>query len=338
MATQPEATPTEPQADPMEALASEVGDIFGVTSAPEPAAPAPNEAPLAPEPAPPGEGVVAPSPSPEPAAPAAPAPQPAPPGQELTPAQPAPGAQPAPAPAEPNAQALELASMRATIADLQQKLQQQQPAQPAPAQPGGQPGQPGSDPAEEAPPQYGLVIPEQVGAAILSDDPQQNIQGITALINGLAGVIHKNVRQEFAQKLGTVETRLAEAVRAPQEQARREALQAEYYAEFPQHKNPVVQTILSWEAAAMAAQYPDAPWDANYRAVLGARVNAKIAELTGAAPAAPAPTAPAPAPVTPAPAKPAAFTPTTPRTEGALPSFGSETEAQVADVFSFPTG
>jgi len=331
--------------DPLAALANEVGEVFGVTKAPD-SAPAPAE-PAAPAEAPPlgeatpptaapGEGAVAPSPSPAPEAPqgAAPAPQPS--GLEVpsgqVPAAPAPG-QPAPAaPPAPNEAALELASLRAQVTSLEQRLAaagtQPKPASPA-AQPGQQPGQPGSSPEEETPPQYGFVIPDQLGAALTSENPQEVLQGITVLVNSLAANIHKALRQEYSGRLATMRSEIESAVRAPQIAAQKEQMQNEYFTDFPQHKNPLIQPILEQTASELAAQFPGAVWDANYRAALGSRVNAKLLQL-GVPTGAPAPT---PAPTAPTPAKPAAFTPTAPRQDSIVPTADASVEGQVAEVF-----
>ena len=182
-------------ADDPAALEADVMDVFQlapISGAPAEAAPeAP--APAAPSPPPPGPAPVAPPPpgegaGPVPPAPAAPAPaSPPPPGLEA----PAPAAPTPPPPPVVDEAALRTASLEAQNLALQAEIDRIRGATPAtPAPPGPpQPGQPGADGQPEEV-RYALSIPDPLFDAIMSEDPAQNRQGMTILVNSLATNIH----------------------------------------------------------------------------------------------------------------------------------------------------
>lgn len=282
----------------LESMEADVAELFGIgerTAEPAVQAGGGADAPASNTPAEPaGETGSAPSsPAEPPAAPAAPAAAPATPAAS-TPAEPtapAPTAPPAAAPPNaapsaqppvaPTAEALKVQSLEATVEGLQAEIARLR-ASPvaAPAQAAGNAtGENGEAP--EALPQYRLSLPQQVATAIQSDDPAQQIAGINHMMNSLATIVHANVRKEvqetIQQALSSVSQSDAEAARAQQISSGQE----QYYAAFPDHKNPLILPLIQAEARDMVAQFPNLQWGADYIAALGQRVNERVAKLTG---------------------------------------------------------
>lgn len=260
-------------------------------------------------------------PTPPPATPAAPAPStgtpPAAPAAAPAPTEP-PAAAPTPTPGLVDEQALRTASLTAQVDALKRErdalLASQQSGTPTAASPGQ---------AEPEVPayRYALTIPKPVQDALLSEDPQQNITAINAIVNDLGTIVHNTVvtqiraevKESFqnlsnmAENLGQSETRGAAI----------ENSKKEYYTLFPTHENPLVLPILQAESQKLASEFPQLKWDANYANALGARVNAAIAAISGQ----PAPVAePAPAPGQAPPARPAAMLPSGQRAAPVTPS------------------
>ncbi len=293
-----------------DASAAEIASVFDLPSdapaaevvtpptAAEPAAgsvaPAPAAAPL------PGVGEhVAPAPAPaDGLTPQPGAPQPAPAPAASPPAVPTPAAAPAAQPVPD-----EVATLRTQLAALQARLDNPTPAGGAPASPAAG----NESPAVEPPVDYStLAIPPQLSDAIFNEDGAVARQGMQHLVQTLASVIHTRVRDQFRTEMRTELQQRDQAAgqeRTQQQQADDMArMQGEYYADFPTHNTPLVKTIVAHEATQLAAQQPTLAWGPEYRNALGARVNAAIQALTGAAPApqpAPNPAPPAPAPFVP---------------------------------------
>lgn len=319
-------------------LTQEVADIFNLGSAdsPTPASTPTPAAPAAPEA---GAEVVAPSAAP--AAPASAEPS-TPASQEVLPpltqtppasATPAPTPAPAPASAAPtptvDEAALKARSMEAQLEAMSAELAALRAGKPA--VPGETPAPtPGSDPAQPEVVQYGLQIPNEVAAAIFGEDAAKAHQGLNHLVSSLASVIHTRVQQQFRQELQQVQQTITTQSSEAEAAASREAAQNLYYKHFPTHNTPIIQPIIAAVNRQLAAELPHHPWDDNYVAALGQRVNAELAKIAGTA-VAPTPT-PAPAPTpTPSPAaRPAAMVPT--QSRSAIPAFETELPDQVLDI------
>lgn len=266
-----------------------------------------------------GEDVTAPAAAPEPSlspvgsedsgaggdgASTPPAPQPAgEPAQPVqAPAQEAPAApaaepqQPAAAPEPPDPRDLELASLKAQLAQL---LDQQKAA---PAAPAAQP----EDGLKPSPP-IQVQLPNELLAMINSEDHTQSAQGINTLVS----VIATGLTQRFEAGLMALESKVMErfagqSATATVEQEQQEAAQHRdnYFKAFPDHNKPVLMPILAQQAAELAAEFPGVPWNEQFINALGARVNASLGGIMPQAPAA-----------QPAPAKPAAMMPQGSRSE-----------------------
>jgi hypothetical protein len=226
---------------------------------------------------------------------------------------------------------MELTSLKAQVAQLLEKLNT--PAAPAGTQ--GQQPQTGAVPPGQGsdsrpdPSSYSLSIPDQLTTMLFGEDAGQSKMALEHIINASLSIVHQRVREDFRTELATVQaarsqTEAAQATEVATTQAREQ-----YFTAFPQHNNATVMPLLAQESAALAAQFPNHPWDANFVNALGARVNAKLLELQtqlgGVAPAAPSPA------LVPA-AAPAAFTPMAPR--AAVPTAQTEQDTML-DTFSF---
>jgi hypothetical protein len=338
MATQPDNNPDGSPPDFGDFGAPDPDDIMGVLGvgdSTEAAAAIANKEPVTP-PATPAE----PTPPAEPPATPPAATPPAPVEPSVAPATPS--ATPAPAPAATPAvdeSALRLASLEAQNAALQQALDDLR-ASPQPATPTGQPtpaapesGQPPAPSPVPAP--YRLTLPEKVQQALTSENPQENIAAINAIVNDLATVIHASVvtqvRQETQASLAALLEQANSTVQVDERERARAAARQQYYDAFPDHKNPLVEPLVQAEATKMSGEFPGLKWDANYINALGTRVSNAIASLTGQPPVAPEPT-PTPTPNAP-PARPARMLPS--GVPAAAPNGGDlNSPDEIADTLS----
>lgn len=268
----------EPNSQPEAPAASAAGEEGGVGSAPspsetssstgsegqsQPAAPAPTEG------QPPASGEQpAPALVPSEQQPAAP-----------TPSQPA-----AESPAEA---ALRTASLEAQIAALRQTIDELRanPQQPPAGQPAGTPASAetgGAAPAEQ-PLRYNLTLPDATRNALLSDDPQQNIAAINAIVNDLGTIVHNSVvaqmRNEFRGAIANLASMTQQTDTATAQETARTAAREAYFSAFPAHKNELIEPIIAQQARQLSAEYPGLNWDEQYINALGARVNAALEKI-----------------------------------------------------------
>ena len=198
------------------------------------------------------------------------------------------------APAAPSASELELASLKAQVAALSAQLAEKTGSgESAPAPAGTQP---------TAPQPLNVQLPDELFAAITSEDPMTARQGMNTLVSTIATGLNfrfearlAELRKEVGEKFSAKDSEVQAAAR--QEEAAQQ--RAEYFEAFPTHNKPILLPIVAQEAAQLAAEFPNLPWDKNFVNALGVRVNNKLAELQGSAPAPTNPTIPAPAPFTP---------------------------------------
>lgn len=302
-----------PQQPSPEELDAQVAAVFGWDDTPSPAPVAEPEPSASAESAQPVPAAVPSAAEPTagvPSAPVAPAVEPpvaTEPANGL-PAEPLPPLEPQkPVATDPEAERnLQFANMQAQLAAMTAELarvkQESTVTAPQPTVPSEQPEQVS----------YALTIPDEVFGAIFHDDAVTSKKGLEHLVNSLAAVIHNKVRAEYSagfQKLETTITAREQQEQQHTVEQQREAMQQQYFTRFPDHNKPVLRHILYAQAQALAAEYPTAPVDDNYFNALGTRVNAAIAEITGA----PVPTQSAPASAA-IPPKPAAMMPTAART------------------------
>jgi hypothetical protein len=201
---------------------------------------------------------------------------------------------------------------------LQAELAASKGTPPAPA-PGG-----GSDDSPEEV-KYGLVIPQEVQAALLSEKPEDNVAAITHIINGLAKHVHQRIIAEVDSRLLNIVGSQSQDAALRQQQEVIKNAQEEYFIAFNEHRDPLIAPYIQQAAGELATEFPNLPWNEQYIAALGARVNSKLAAIRGAVPAPPAPPAPAPAP--PSPPQPASMMPFGART-------GQDAVEQDADLIN----
>jgi hypothetical protein len=283
---------------------------------PPAAAPAPIEAGGGDSaPPPPDKSPEGTQPPPSPAAPTQPAgkPQDAP-APSSAPAEPPAAAPPKPPEADP----LRVASLEATVDALRRELEAAR-ASPAPRQPAptGQPAPaPSTDqPAAERPFKYDLTLPEATRNALLSDDPQDNIKAINAIVNDLGTIVHNTVlaqvRAEVRNAFGALAGIATESQASERVSSEREAGRNAYFTAFPGHKDERIEPLIRQQALQLSAEYPHLPFNEQFIAALGARVNG-VLESLGAQPTAGEPAQPPNGGNTPPP-KPAGFVPGGPR-------------------------
>jgi hypothetical protein len=267
----------------------DIASIFGLG---EEAGPTPNSSESQPEggaspsgatPAAEGGGEQA-----QPATPPTPQPTPGQQGdQSQAPAQPQAPAAPPAAPVQPSAPAPDqtVAALTAQVnaliahtAQLQAQLAQggAQP-QAGTSDQQGQP-QPPADPYMD----YRIAIPDDVANAVFNEDPNIARSGMAHLINSMGRIIHERVVKSMTdihlpQQLQRFESNLT--LTQQQQQMRND-----YFKDFPQHNDPATRLIVAQEAETMWRTNPTMDWDANSRAALGQRVNARLGAGVAAAP------------------------------------------------------
>jgi hypothetical protein len=193
------------------------------------------------------------------------------------------------------------------------------PASPAPRKPAptGQPAPaPSTDqPAAERPFKYDLTLPEATRNALLSDDPQDNIKAINAIVNDLGTIVHNTVlaqvRAEVRNAFGALAGIATESQASERVSSEREAGRNAYFTAFPGHKDERIEPLIRQQALQLSAEYPHLPFNEQFIAALGARVNG-VLESLGAQPTAGEPAQPPNGGNTPPP-KPAGFVPGGPR-------------------------
>lgn len=220
---------------------------------------------------------------------------------------------PAPAaPAQPQEPQL-TAGEKAIIDAIKGQLQQQpaQPAQPQPAQP-TQPQQPKLYYGQYKP---AMQVPEQVAAALFNaENPQQSVQALNYLVNGIMNQVMQDVAQDNVQMVRAILTRIPEMA---QSQYRASSSFDRFYNEFPELQKEALKPVVKAISEALAnqrARSGQPVWDQSFNQTLGEAVHAYIEQQLGvklirgnnsAAPvlanAPPKPQAPA-APAAPAPA------------------------------------
>lgn len=225
------------------------------------------------------------------------------------------------------AEKAEIERLRARVKELE--------SQPAP--------EPKADPAKKAPegkghgevPAYNLQLPPQILDAVDSDEPAHRAQALNGIVNGVLGAAHKVVLDEVSKLrdsiLSEVKATLTQSQSNAQAEQTAKTQQQEYFEAFPNHNKEQLMPIVARINGQMAAELPNAEWNADWIAALGARVDAYLSELGVPTESAPAPS-PAPAAKTP-PARPAAFTPTSTRTT--TPTGEISLEDEIQDTLGF---
>lgn len=274
MASAPPATPTPAPASDMFAAPEQgqhIADVFGFDPEEDDDEPAPASVGA-------GEGEGAggdlegPPPAPEPAAPLAA------------------GEEPPATPAEPPAvdeDKLKVTSLEQQIADLRAELAESR----KPAEPADEPKPlelPKLEPVK-------VQLPKELGDQILSEDPAEMLAALNDVVSHLAtqtrdmGVlVLAEVDRRIQAALGGGNTPPAAPASdgspaAPDPLARKKQMEEEYYTDFPSHKKPELLPLIAQAQSELATALPGHPWNAEYRAALGARVAAKLKALTSVA-------------------------------------------------------
>jgi len=158
-------------------------------------------------------------------------------------------------------------------AELQQRLAQGAGLAPQTG-PGGQPGQQPQDVDPYL--DYRLAIPDDVASAVFHEDPAVARQGIQHVINSLGRIVHERVLRSVTERV--LPSYLQEFQSNLTQSQQQEQMRQQYYNDFPQHNDPGIKLIVAQEAQAMWTANPTLAWDANARAALGARVNARLGQ------------------------------------------------------------
>lgn len=239
-----------------------------------------------------GDGGVAPAPSEpltekEPEVPANAVP--AQPKKEEAP-KPDPAAQPSSQePKKPQGEeALAEASRNAEVERLKRELAalQKQSEEPKTTQPKSSEEQPKGPIA----PEYKAQLPEQVLQALDSEDPAVRGNAMNGLMNGIMRTAHQVALNEVQKMretiLGEIKNEQAQTTQLTEQQQEVSKLQEKYYAAFPSHKDDKMLPIVQMQSSRLAAEFPDAPFDENFIAALGSRVNKYLSDLGVQTPAA----------------------------------------------------
>lgn len=195
-----------------------------------------------------------------------------------------PTAQPAtPADTETPEQKLAKASEAARVKALEDRIAAFEAAEQARAQSEPRPQSGTEQQTQQNTPKYSVQLPKELLSDMLSEEPEENIRGITNLINGVMTSTHNTTLQEIAKVREAIltEVRAAAAGQSIQQEqaATVEDMQKQYFDAFPAHQDTNMQAIVQTEAAALSGEFPNASWNADYINALGNRVNARLTAL-----------------------------------------------------------
>lgn len=174
---------------------------------------------------------------------------------------------------------LQVQTLTAQNASLQQYLRQGGPQQGGQAGTGIQPGnmQPQQpDPYDPKTAVMQLQVPADVLGAIDSEDPNQRAQGMNHLVSAVATTV---LRQALTASHAVIDQRLQGFGADLEARNEDERIKADYYGAFPQHNNPLFADLIASESRALFQSTPGLQWSPEARNALGARVNAKLIGL-----------------------------------------------------------
>lgn len=201
----------------------------------------------------------------------------------------------------------ELQQLRTQVAQMSGMLQQMQ--QVSQANQGQRAGQQESQ-EDALARMYNLTIPDQLFAAMNSEDPNERRQAIAHAFNGLARVVHSNVRQEYSTALQQQVPQMLQQ-RQQHEQFQRQVFN-DFYGANPDLNRPELRQAIVGVASQLMREGQATgqfqTWDANFSQALATRVRGVLSSWqqtqTPPAPAAPKPPVMAPNGVRPADAVP----------------------------------
>jgi hypothetical protein len=96
-------------------------------------------------------------------------------------------------------------------------------------------------------PAYSYQIPQEIVAALGSEDPQQNIAAITNLFNGFAAITHQRVMREAKAVIdNVVETKVPEKASSVVQQIQtQQDMRKDYFSSYPNHDKPEIHGFVS---------------------------------------------------------------------------------------------
>jgi len=170
--------------------------------------------------------------------------------------------------------ASELALLKLKYENLESKLKDKKEA-PKPAEP-TQPAQP----KPEDFPQYALTIPDDIVETIASGDVEQVKEGLQALINGVAAVVHKRAVDEFST------TMREEVPKIAQDQTKQQQYYAhvreDFYGTYPGYKDERYAQFVGLVADKIQRESGSEQWSPTMKKAIAAEMK-KITSFNGKA-------------------------------------------------------
>lgn len=172
-----------------------------------------------------------------------------------------------------------------------------QPAEPA-AKPDATPAKPDGKAPEgrDYRQLYTFNLPDELMAAINSEDPKERKGAMQYMISGVGAAIHKQVEQEFTKTIEALTTRMPQFIQQAvieREQAR--AVFDDFYGTYKQFNRPELYPLVTNVAKAVMKEKKLTQWGPEARDAVAARLNQLMGANAAAAPAAPAKPATQPA-------------------------------------------
>ncbi len=199
-------------------------------------------------------------------------PQPAP-GPEIKP-DPA-EAPPSSGPAPQAPQSDEIAALRAQIQQMNVAMAQLRQAPQPPAQPQAQP----KNPNDEIAAKYATPVPKVIMDALASEDPSHRQQGVTALIQGIGVMVHRNVLEETRKMISSQVPALLQHRDTMKSTV--ESVRKSFYGKFTELDNPVLYPVVQQTAAELMQRNGWTDWNEGVRDAVGAEVKQRLAAAMG---------------------------------------------------------
>jgi hypothetical protein len=121
-----------------------------------------------------------------------------------------------------------------------------------------------------------LVVPDQIAAAIMSDDPNAAKQGMDLLITAVA---HNAVNMALAKVAPMIDAKMAEVVQYVQGGTQVNKMEEDFFKRFPHLNNELYRPVIQATVDEKFKAFPGARWDEVMMDAVGSTVNSKLQAL-----------------------------------------------------------
>lgn len=131
---------------------------------------------------------------------------------------------------------------------------------------------------------YNMTIPDDIIAAVRSEDPQEASQGVHALVTGLAITVHKRVREEFETKMTEMMQQIPNMMQShTTEASERQRVFDDFYGTYPELNSPQMLGMVKQAATELAKETGAVTYSPEFKAALKAKIDANLSAMVKAA-------------------------------------------------------